>query len=128
VLILNLLDAEDPAHIPREVMDAALDFIEESLGKGRRVLVHCNQGNSRAPAIGLLYLAARTDTFAGLDYRSAHDRFRDLYTAYGLAAGVRGFLSAHWALYCRGQGREPGSGSDIPRCAASSAPMPSGPV
>jgi predicted protein tyrosine phosphatase len=105
-LILNLLDAEDPAHIFREVMDAALDFIEESLGEVRRVLVHCNQGNSRAPAIGLLYLAARTDTFAGLDYRSAHDRFRDLYPAFGPAAGVRGFLSAHWALYCRGHGHE----------------------
>ncbi len=47
-LILNLNDAANPAHIPKQIMDAALTFVEESLGKERRVLVHCNQGQSRA--------------------------------------------------------------------------------
>lgn len=59
-LILNLVDAANPAYIPKEIMDAALLFIEASLRGGRRVLVHCNQGHSRAPSIALLYLRAHT--------------------------------------------------------------------
>ena len=60
-LILNLIDADDPAYIPKEIMDRSLAFIEQSLGDRCRVLVHCNQGLSRGPSIGLLYLAAVTD-------------------------------------------------------------------
>jgi hypothetical protein len=107
LLILNLTDANNPAHIPKPIMDAALAFIEASLAAGRRVLVHCNRGNSRAPAIGLLYLAARTDAFSGLDHTEAHDRFRELYPLYDPARGVRGFLITHWAIYCRAQDGRP---------------------
>jgi hypothetical protein len=103
-LILNLLDADDPSYIPKEIMDAALAFIEESLGLGCRVLVHCNQGQSRGPSIGLLYLAAKTEAFSGLGFEAAHDRFREIYPGYDPHPGVRGFLMIHWTLYCRGHG------------------------
>ncbi len=101
-LILNLIDADDPAFIPKEIIDRSLTFIQESLGHERRVLVHCNQGHSRGPAIGLLYLAAHTDVLSGLDYASAHDRYRELYPDYNPAPGVRGFLMANWPAYYRG--------------------------
>ena len=114
LLILNLNDAANPAHIPNQIMDAALDFIDESLGTGHRVLVHCNQGQSRAPAIGLLYLAAKSDVFFGLDYPTAHDHFRELYPLYAPSTGIRGFLTTHWRAYCRGHGHaeaaNPGAG------------------
>src|ERR1035437_3624457 len=54
-LVLNLVDADDPAYIPAEIMDVAVTFIHEHLSAGRRVLVHCNQGLSRSPAIAMLY-------------------------------------------------------------------------
>ncbi len=104
-LILNLLDADDPAYIPKAIIDAALAFIEESLELGSRVLVHCNQGQSRGPSIGLLYLAAKTEAFSGLDYEAARDRFREIYPAYDPHPGVHGFLMIHWSIYCRGHGR-----------------------
>jgi hypothetical protein len=46
-LILNLVDADNPAYIPAEIIDAALAFIHEQLASERRVLVHCNQVYSK---------------------------------------------------------------------------------
>lgn len=100
-LILNLVDAADPAYIPREIMDAALAFIAESLRGERRVLVHCNQGHSRAPSIGLLFLAAHTERFVTCDFAAAEVEFRGIYPAYQPAAGVQGFLRRHWPVYVR---------------------------
>ena len=60
-LYLNLIDPPNPAYIPKEIIDAALEFIDKGLKDGKRVLVHCNQGESRSPGIGLLYLAIHTD-------------------------------------------------------------------
>ena len=99
-LILNLIDADDPAYIPKEIIDRSLTFIQESLGQERRVLVHCNQGHSRGPAIGLLYLACHTDLFRGLSYASAHERYLERYPGYDPAPGVCGFLVANWSDYC----------------------------
>ena len=53
-LILNLVDVENPAYIAREMMDEVLRFIDQSLEAGKKMLVHCNQGLSRSPGIGLL--------------------------------------------------------------------------
>ena len=62
-----------------------------SVDNWRRVLVHCNQGHSRAPSIGLLCLAAHTKLFSGLDHGDAHDRFLELYPEYDPKAGVPDF-------------------------------------
>ncbi|WP_411823658.1 dual specificity protein phosphatase family protein [Leptospira sp. 'Mane'] len=58
-LFLNLVDADDPNYIPKEIIDSAIAFMDESLLSGQNCLVHCNQGESRSPSLGLLYLAAK---------------------------------------------------------------------
>lgn len=58
-MYLNLLDAQSAEYIPREIIDDALDFISEAVNRGRNVLVHCNQGKSRSPAIVFLFLRQR---------------------------------------------------------------------
>lgn len=63
-LILNLVDAPDPAYLPREIIDT-------NLRTGNRVLVHCNEGLSRSPGIGLLYLAKYTNRLPGDDFSRA---------------------------------------------------------
>src|SRR5580658_4998542 len=70
-LILNLVDAADPAYIPKEIIDAALDFIDGGLRDQKKILVHCNLGESRAPVIGMLYLAAFTDRLPLGDFEQA---------------------------------------------------------
>jgi hypothetical protein len=101
-LILNLVDAPDPAYIPKEIIDAALDFTHKGLQEGKRVLVHCNLGESRSPGIGLLYLAAHTDQFSGKDFAEAESTFRSIYPMYNPGHGMRGFMAAQWSHYVTG--------------------------
>ena len=98
-LILNLVDAPDPAYIPKEIIDAALEFIRSSLASGNRVLVHCNEGCSRSAGIGLLYLAKFTDKLPTEDFLVAETAFRSIYPMYNPKSGMRGFLMENWKGY-----------------------------
>lgn len=99
-LILNLVDAPDPAYIPKQIIDAALEFIDQSLRDGANVLVHCNEGCSRAPSIALLYLLSRTDRLPHESADAAMTAFRTMYPPYMPAAGVAGFIRSQFAQYC----------------------------
>ncbi len=97
-LILNLVDAADPAYIPKEIIDAALLFIEEKLHDNKRLLVHCNQGMSRSAGIALLFLA-RKKLIDSSSFMAAEQEFKQLYPPCNLALGVSGFLSQNWDSY-----------------------------
>jgi hypothetical protein len=97
-LILNLVDVDNVAYIPAEIIDAALMAIHQNIGSSR-VLVHCNQGLSRSPAIALLYMARFTDRFRSMDHGTAVQQFRWMYPAYAPAGGVAEFVRRHWAKY-----------------------------
>ena len=98
-LILNLVDAPDPAYIPKEIIDAALEFVSTSLGTGNKVLVHCNEGCSRSAGIGLLYLAKYTDKLSKEDFLVAETAFRSIYPPYNPKSGMRGFMKGNWKDY-----------------------------
>ena len=93
------MDTHDPAYIHKQIVDAALIFIDKGLAAGRRVLVHCNQGESRGPSLGLLYLASRTDALPRSTLDAAEAKFRQLYPGYLPKEGMRGFLRLHWTEY-----------------------------
>lgn len=58
-LILNLVDVADVNYVAPEIIDTALDVIHAQLNS-TKVLLHCNQGQSRSPSIALLYLSRYT--------------------------------------------------------------------
>lgn len=99
-LILNIVDVNNPAFFDRGMIEAALDFIDESLTKGLKVLVHCNQGESRSPAIALLYMTARLDALPTESLEAAEEQFRPLYPNYNPKPGIRGHLLQNWEQYC----------------------------
>jgi len=101
VLFLNLVDVDDPSYIPAEIIDAALDWIDRACGAGEKVLVHCNQGESRSPAIGLLYLASQTNAISRASLGEAEAEFVKLYPMYNPKPGIRGFLLQNWDRYIR---------------------------
>lgn len=93
VLYLNLVDAPLPEYIPEELINKALDFIDQQLKAGTHVLVHCNQGESRAPSIGLLYLV-RINYLAG-NPEGIQILFKDIYPEYNPGKGMLGFVEQH---------------------------------
>lgn len=106
-LILNIIDSDDPAYIPVEIVDAALEFIHKHVSAGDRVLVHCNQGESRSPGLALLYLASQTDQIPNTSLVEAEAAFRVIYPRYNPSLGVRGFLQSNWHSYCESAGDSP---------------------
>ncbi|MBA3045574.1 MAG: dual specificity protein phosphatase family protein [Candidatus Thermoplasmatota archaeon] len=98
-LILNLVDADTPAYIPKEIIDAALDFVKTALNNGHRVLVHCNQGMSRSAGIGLLFLAAYTNRFNGMTFPQAEQSYRTIYPLFNPGLGMRRFIEINWNVY-----------------------------
>lgn len=97
-LFLNLVDADSPDYIPKEIIDAALQFIYESLSEGMPCLVHCNLGESRSPSIGLLYMA-RERKLPIINLAAAEMEFLKIYPTYNPKPGIRGFLLKNWGLY-----------------------------
>jgi len=105
-LYLNLVDAPNPAYIPKEIIDRAIAFIDEQLSEGLKVLVHCNQGESRGPAIGFLYLLSHTDALAKTSHDEALAAFRKIYPTFRPSGGISGFIEAQWAEYAGAQSEE----------------------
>lgn len=60
-LMLNLVDCPKPEFIPRACFDAAYEFFAEYFEEVP-ILIHCNQGKSRAPGV-MLYCLWKTKFF-----------------------------------------------------------------
>lgn len=97
-LILNLVDVADVNYVAAEIVDAALEAIHENLGNAK-VLLHCNQGQSRSPSIALLYMSRYTDRFAGMGVDDAVAAFRLLYPHYAPARGMADYIRLNWGRY-----------------------------
>lgn len=97
-LMLNLIDPENPTYIPKEIIDEALSFIDQHLNDWKKVLVHCNQGQSRSPGIGMLYLA-KERVIENDSFNEALMEFKNIYPSINMAGGVRGFLKKNWNNY-----------------------------
>jgi hypothetical protein len=105
-MILNLIDVQDSAFVPPAMVAQAVEFVRTARDKGQTVLIQCNQGQSRAPTLGLLCLAAQLPA----DFAAAEAEFLNLYPAYAPSQGMRGFAETHWASY-RGSASELDAGA-----------------
>jgi len=99
-LILNLVDVDNPRFFSKEIILEALDFVDDKLGSGAKVLVHCNQGESRGPAIAMLYMAVRKGLLPRESLEAAEESFRLLYPGYSPSPGIHGHLREYWQEYC----------------------------
>ena len=97
-LMLNIVDANNSLFFSKEMIDAALAFIEEKLGEGLNVLVHCNQGESRSPSIAMLYLIKK-GIVKGDTLEDCEVEFLKVYPKYNPGTGIRGFVKEHWGEY-----------------------------
>ena len=95
-LFLNLVDVKDPAFVHVELVEKAIAFIHEKLTAGKKVLVHCNQGESRGPGIAFLYLLRHTAVLPKTSLNVALETFRTMYPAFYPGAGIAGYIAAHW--------------------------------
>lgn len=95
-LILNLIDVDDPAFVREEIVTAAMQGINAGLSSLDKVLIHCNQGQSRAPTLALLWL--KDWLKIGASYDDAAIWFKAIYPTFEPSKGMEGYARAHWEV------------------------------
>jgi hypothetical protein len=94
VMALNLLDLDDPAYISEEMVKKGLEFIDERLNAGDKVLVACNAGHSRGPSMALMYMRRIGELPDG--FRNGYRIFKTLYPKYDPGQGMLHFVKSHY--------------------------------
>ncbi len=77
-----------------ETFIQVLDFIDKWVEE-KKVLVHCDKGQSRAPTIGLLYLAKRLKMISDKSFTSAREEFVKMYPNY-FPGGIGDYVNVKW--------------------------------
>ena len=93
-LYLNLIDPPQPLFMMPS-FDSFLRFVDREIAE-RPVLIHCNQGESRAPSLTLLYMAKRLNLLPIDSYLSAAAAFRQKYP-YNPGRGIQTWLTTNWS-------------------------------
>jgi hypothetical protein len=96
-LFLNIIDPPCPM-FPSQLFTKSLDFIDNHI-KERKVLVHCNNGLSRAPSIALLFLAKRIERINNDSFKQAAIDFKKLYPYYQPGRGIAIYLHQNWKIF-----------------------------
>ena len=96
-IILNLVDV-DNIEITKDIVAKSIQFINDGLNQGNKVLIHCNMGMSRSASIALMYLATHGE-FIGLTFQQAQGIFAEIYPPYLPGGGISRFIENHWNIY-----------------------------
>lgn len=96
-LFLNMIDPPSPLFKP-ELFTKSIDFISNYI-PARQVLIHCNNGFSRAPSIALLFLAKRPRKISNESFVKAVSDFKKLYPYYQPGKGIATYLCRNWKVF-----------------------------
>lgn len=94
-LYLNMIDPPVPL-FKREMFVKFFEFVDRQIAE-RPVVIHCNQGRSRAPSLTLLYMAKRMKLLPDTDYLTARRAFEQKFP-YEPGKGIETYLSSEWSL------------------------------
>lgn len=93
---LNMVDAHDSKYIPMEIFEAVTEHVTQAHKvNGEPVLIHCNQGHSRSPALAMWYLRSIDELDSNLNEALAE--FQGLYDSQAeFGTGIADFLAENW--------------------------------
>lgn len=92
-LYLNLIDPPAPL-FKLESFKHFFDFIVPHWDDGKSVLIHCNQGQSRAPSLALLFMSKHSHLISNDSFEDAVREYRELDPLYDPGRGITTFLRA----------------------------------
>jgi hypothetical protein len=96
-LFLNMVDMNRTlSHVFTEpIISKTLAFIENNI-MDNNVLIHCNRGYSRSPALALLFLAKKKNVLSNASYEKAKSEFIDIFSEYIPGRGIDSYLNLYW--------------------------------
>jgi hypothetical protein len=96
-LYLNIIDPPLPL-FKIETFAHFLLFASQHYDGGGSVLIHCNQGESRAPTLALVFLAKHLKVIPSDSFSAAKEAFVLRYEGYRPGLGIQQFLTKNWAM------------------------------
>ena len=94
-LFLNMVDPPIPL-FKLDSFKLFRDFARREYTEAKRLLIHCNEGFSRAPSLALLFLARDLGVINAESYASARAEFEKLYPPYKPGEGIAWFMRSMW--------------------------------
>jgi hypothetical protein len=95
-LFLNMIDPSTPL-FQREMFDSFIEFMRHAWEEGRKILIHCNQGESRAPTLAILFLAKVLYRITAASFDEAADEFELLTNCqYRPGKGLDEWMRKNW--------------------------------
>lgn len=95
-LYLNMIDPDKPLFQPG-TFERFMDFMRRHRDD-EQVLIHCNQGHSRAPSLAMLWLAKGLHEIPDESYDVARDsfekKFPEMMNTEG--KGIETYMREHW--------------------------------
>lgn len=99
-IAMNLIDS-DAKYIPPQLIRSILDIVDIWLKKGSKILIHCNQGISRSPMLGFLYLLKFTKKIKSVNLEIALTEFKSIYNNFNPSLGVIEFIEQNFNDYAK---------------------------
>jgi len=94
-LYLNIIDPDKP-YFMNPLFTETLEFCKEFINTDKKILFHCNQGDSRAPSLALLHLSKNLNVISDSSYESAAAEYKKLDPLYNPGLGIKTYLKQHW--------------------------------
>jgi len=102
-IALNLVDAKESKYFNLDlIFQAVKDILRILTFTQSKIYVHCNQGESRAPSIGLLVLVGLN--VLDPDYDVAMKQFQSIYPNYNPNQWVKDFIKENWDTFVEASG------------------------
>ncbi|WCN14930.1 hypothetical protein GV054_18905 [Marinomonas mediterranea] len=95
-LFLNIIDPPIPLFMP-PLFTEFLAFANKHWSQDRKLLIHCNQAESRAPSLAMLFLAKGVFAIPDTSYEVARLEFEKLYSRYNPGKGIETYFSKNWS-------------------------------
>ncbi len=96
-LYLNIIDPPVPL-FKLDIFTQFISYAYNHWSTGQNILIHCNQGESRAPTLALLLMAKRLNVLPAASYQEATKAFMCIYQGYKPGRGIQTFLIQNWDI------------------------------
>jgi len=95
-LYLNMIDPPRPLFM-LPLFTSFMHFASQRWDDGHNLLIHCNQGESRAPSLAMLLLAKHIGVISTSSFDDARLEFASMFPTYTPGAGIQSYLRQHWS-------------------------------
>lgn len=101
-LALNMIDAPDKKYFDDTMILHGINFIARHLNKGDDVIVVCNKGQSRSPAMCLMYMMAHGDFDYSKQWFEVFEDFYKIAPNWEPNQGIKDYCIDFWETIKQG--------------------------